>query len=626
MPELTRPKQQLEDNQEESKDLGLLQPNDETNLKMNRKRVSFSEGQDNNSLNHSPMDLGIKSCLKSGDGSPEKNMNAHKRKDNRNVSHDASSALLPGNKVDTDSVGDTIERLEREETEFLETIEDSFTKLFMKTQYNLANDMKKSFTSAASHNEGSNSLLTTRSGDSAVFKDRLLAYTLGRVIQQQESIHCEDSSHDSSLFTKKIEDTIQRGEEVLENSLNYVQIIRNLTQLAKSLNENFSKAKSIKHRVVLDDPLLQKYINSGVMSRIMNSERSPTKDWKKIEEKLRGKELDTLDLDKKRRIYSTFVDEIAENDGYLCKILNYNLVTMIIKMKDYEQFNDTLNELENNSDINNKNESQDDFRGPQIQGSTNRGVEIQSTRVNMTITPVKSLVSDNKSANKIEKINIESKIKPAEQHKPEVSNTKIEDAKKQRVEVVKFDSSSDSSDEAPPKATMTLKKQSYPVPIPAPAPQKITSNAIKEKQANAQKINMLVQDDMSFDDSSDDSDVDSDEFDDNISEMRPNGKIAFGRTQTTVPDNMKFECSPSELLDDFFDDPLEHPLMPSNKFVKHKSEVVKPLGMGLLRTHKSIMEGLGPKKTKDDNAKAEIPVKAPKEKMKRLEDDDDELK
>lgn len=52
---------------------------------------------------------------------------------------------------------------------------------------------------------------------------------------------------------------------------------------------------------------------------------------------------------------------------------------------------------------------------------------------------------------------------------------------------------------------------------------------------------MLVQDDMSFGDSSSEESDDTDEYDDTMSEMRPNGKLSLKKLQTTVPDNLKLE-------------------------------------------------------------------------------------
>ena len=80
------------------------------------------------------------------------------------------------------------------------------------------------------------------------------------------------------------------------------------------------------------------------------------------------------------------------------------------------------------------------------------------------------------------------------------------------------------------------------------------------------------------DDRSDNSSEDSDELDDKLGEMRPFGKIPLRKLKTAIPDSLNMKCNPSELLEDFFDDPLEHPLQLANTFQKYKSEMVKPLG------------------------------------------------
>jgi hypothetical protein len=195
-----------------------------------------------------------------------------------------------------------------------------------------------------------------------------------------------------------------------------------------------------------------------------------------------------------------------------------------------------------------------------------------------------------------------------------VTRTKLQSDKKHIVESSKVRSSDEEEEEKiEPKKPQLIANHMENAP-------KFEKNkqTLKEKKENAAKINMLVQDDLSFGEGSEESSVDSDEFDDQMSEMRPNGKLGLKKLQTTIPDNLKMDCTPSELLDDFFDDPLEHPLLPNNKFVKHKSEAPRPIGA--LKSYKSIMEGLGPKVAKDDTAREPAPVRPPVEKMKRLED------
>lgn len=147
-------------------------------------------------------------------------------------------------------------------------------------------------------------------------------------------------------------------------------------------------------------------------------------------------------------------------------------------------------------------------------------------------------------------------------------------------------------EERPPPANMlskpgmALKKDNFPA----------NNRVLDEKKQNANMIGMLVQDDVSFGDSSDGT-YDSEEVD-KLTELRAGAKIRLRKTTTTVPDNLKLDVAPSELLDDFFDDPLEHPLLPTNTFVKHKSEAIKPVGA----FRSNLLAGLK-KEPKDDFVK-----------------------
>ena len=105
------------------------------------------------------------------------------------------------------------------------------------------------------------------------------------------------------------------------------------------------------------------------------------------------------------------------------------------------------------------------------------------------------------------------------------------------------------------------------------------SSILKEKQEDANKINSMVVSvgETDEEDETDESPGDSDELDDSIGEMRPKGKLPLKKLKTIVPEALNMKCNPSELLEDFFDDPLEHPLIAANAFQKSKSEMVRPL-------------------------------------------------
>jgi len=520
--------------------------------------------------------------------SPVKNYDAQTRKEKiiekytRELAKpEAPKAVVPNKAQNSISAEENDERIEIAEKQFLERVEDSFSKLFLQTQFSLANDINKPFAEFSNLKKESMSLLTAKESNCSSLKDRLIAYTLGNVRQQHDLAelvdstkknfetnekiqnywsnvkHNDEQSHhqtrsmlgENDLFTRKIEDTIQKGEAILENSFKFVHIIRGLTQQARKLNENFSKAKVLKFKGGFNDPLLQKYKNSGVMSRLMKTENPKIKEWKKVGEKLKNNQLDEKDLNKKIKVYSTFVDELAENDGYLCKILDQNLVKMILKMKNYEEFNDTLNdEDERDGDIYYKYDFTKEVNGPQLQISSkllllnfiivNKRQETQSAGVNMNYTPVRNFNNDKGLIEVKNPLELHTKFenKISGTRKTEITKIKLEVTKKHVLEDNKYESSSDCSEKEDSKS---LKKSANPI-SDTQKQNSIFKNkeSQKVKKDTAQKVGTIAQDDISFGDGSENSDIGSDEFDDQVSEMRPHGMIKLRKIQTAIPENM----------------------------------------------------------------------------------------
>jgi hypothetical protein len=121
------------------------------------------------------------------------------------------------------------------------------------------------------------------------------------------------------------------------------------------------------------------------------------------------------------------------------------------------------------------------------------------------------------------------------------------------------------------------------------------NHVLNGKREDANKIGLLVQEDMSFGDTTSSEEEylqdSSDSYSDR-SEVRlkdKNGKLKLRKLQTNIPEKIKLNVAPSEMLNDFFDDPLEHPLLPNTKFSKHKS--VAPKKLGSLKHNQSLFGG-----------------------------------
>ena len=100
----------------------------------------------------------------------------------------------------------------------------------------------------------------------------------------------------------------------------------------------------------------------------------------------------------------------------------------------------------------------------------------------------------------------------------------------------------------------------------------------EENKSNNKKA--TVADAISFCDDSSENDVD--ELEDEIDDLVfSSSKPMLRKQKTSVPEDLKLKCKPSELLDDFFNDPNEKPLkkldVSNGKFVKHRSELVQPV-------------------------------------------------
>lgn len=174
------------------------------------------------------------------------------------------------------------------------------------------------------------------------------------------------------------------------------------------------------------------------------------------------------------------------------------------------------------------------------------------------------------------------------------------------------DSDSDASP-GPKHSRVERKPSAAPIVKGIIRAQSMSKNSnLKQKKEDADKIGLLVQDDMSFGDTSSsggfDQDSSSDSFDERSEKRSNNGKIKLRKLETNLPETLELKVAPSEALDDFFDDPIEHPLLPSNRFTKFKSEA--PRAIGGLRQHKSLFGGLNKPRAKDDTQKQKYPIKS----------------
>lgn len=255
-------------------------------------------------------------------------------------------------KVEEKNQGPTNEELtlimEQEEQDFLNSIEDGFSKMFLKTQYSLANDVNKSFKQLSSINTEYESVSNNSFSEIDRYKERLWAYVIGSDSQKRDLARLADSTKSSfensekinhywsiakdaddqnhnvtrarlgnnNLFSRDIESTIKRGELKLHEASKFVNIMLDLTIKARALNQNFTKARTANIPQSSHDPFLSKYQTTTIMRKIMEQNKNKS-DWKKVENTLRKGHVGGMSDDQKLKIYNEFIDELIENDGYL---------------------------------------------------------------------------------------------------------------------------------------------------------------------------------------------------------------------------------------------------------------------------------------------------------------------
>jgi hypothetical protein len=468
--------------------------------------------------------------------------------------------------------------LEQEEKEFLQNIEDNFTKIFLKTQYNIANDVNRSFQTLHNSVGQMDTVSAASISEADRYKQRLWAYVVGSDAQKRDmakvsdSMHANFDTHDkiqnywsvvkdsddqshhmtrdrlqnNDLFSKDIEETIRRGERALQDSSKFINIIRSLTKQARSLNENFIKARHVKIQGALDDPFLKKYNNSGVMQRLAQHNSGDQK-WRTVERVLRGQDSDNIDASQKLRIYNTFIDELIENDGYLLKVLDKNHARLLAKIKDYEMFNESIefDEPFQNLRSHHKYDFTEEVEGygqniPNQSASPNVSMPFASTSAGLGERQGLIEVDDPKAMQR----KLQGQMKSAE-----VKTTNVNQIGSTKVPVVDVSESnkiieqddSDSDESPPPKNPKTERKPSAaPVAKGIMRAQSISkNNDMQRKIQDANKIGMLVQCDDSFDGSS--SSSDSEDSDYTSGEKRQSNKISLQKLQTTIPEEMNLQ-------------------------------------------------------------------------------------
>jgi hypothetical protein len=260
-----------------------------------KKTVSFSESKlasGNSKVSNYQESPVKKSILKHQEITPNKNEPIYVIKEDE--------------KTNSPSDEELVLIMEEDERNFLDSIEDGFSKMFLKTQYNLANDVNKSFKQLNSIDINYESVAANSFSEVNRYKERLWAYVIGSDSQKRDLARLADSTKSSfessekinhywniakdaddqnhnltrsrlgnnDLFSRDIESTVCKGEQKLYEASKFVNIMNDLTLKARTLNKNFTKSRTANIHHSSDDPFLSKNQNSTYMRKLMQQSKN----------------------------------------------------------------------------------------------------------------------------------------------------------------------------------------------------------------------------------------------------------------------------------------------------------------------------------------------------------------
>ena len=275
---------------------------------------------------------------------------------------------------------------EQEESEFLKSIEDPFSRIFMTVQYSLSNDVNKTISdlltidtkstdksSPPSINSISSlkSEIANLSSDSNTDKIKTaevleaignLYETKEKIVNYWETAKSSESSNSkeitsrlgyNDLFTKEVQIVEERWNRIGQTALKFSEILKDVTIKSEVLNKEVNKKRTLKIKGGFDDPLLSKCDKSTILTKIEEENNRSSIEWRR-----NNKESRVLNENQNKinREIEKFMDELILNDGYLLQILDeriYNLfdtISMNENLSHIKPFKHAISNSKNHSE------------------------------------------------------------------------------------------------------------------------------------------------------------------------------------------------------------------------------------------------------------------------------------
>ena len=418
----------------------------------------------------------------------------------------------------------------------------------------------------------------------------------------------------NSLFSRKIDDIIERSNNIMDKASIFLESIREMSQESLELDKEFNKGRKLKFKGAPNDPFLNSFNKSSAMTRIVmshmrsgtasstNSMRTMPKYNKNQNKSLRSNQSKKEEQEKLHKIQTNYVNQMIDKNNLLIKKLEANYDKLNEKLEKtglYDRYRASEKFRYYKSRL--KYDFTDVVVNPDEFEKQNRMLKQIDQVSNNQSNASKNQLIEVKNPEKLQKQLIdaieqqEAKVKKikyfhdADAYEEQKIEFILDEPKKSDKKLAKLDFGlknkseidhevvSDESDGVDEPANSPTEKRSLNNSVGFPF--KLNMKSAKEESKNNNNKKATVADQILFDDSSED---DIDELEDEIGDLAfSSSKPMLRKQKTSVPEDLKLTCKPSELLDDFFDDPNEKShkkLDVSNgKFVKHRSELAKPI-------------------------------------------------
>ena len=400
---------------------------------------------------------------------------------------------------------------------------------------------------------------------------------------------------------------------MMDKSSIFLKSLSDMSQESLKLDKEFNEGRKLKFRGAPNDPFLSNFNKSAAMTRLVmshikseasssNSLRTMPKYNRNSQRSIKSNQNKQEDQEKLHKIQTKYINQMIEKNHNLIQRLDSNYDKLNEKLQKTRLYGgyrasdeskyyksrlkyDFTDVVTNPDEFEKQSQMLERFCEPsKYESNISHSQLIEVKNANNLQEQLINAIKLQDS--KVKKIDYSHDAEAVEEQKLEMSRP---EPNMKENKLIKIDLLSKNE---PKIEEEVISDESDGVLEPANSPtEKRSKNDLKslrfnlnimpiKEESKSNKKKATVADVISFCDDSSENDID--ELEDEIDDLAiSSSKPMLCKQKTSVPEDLKLKCKPSELLDDFFNDPNEKPLkkldVSNGKFVKHRSELVQPM-------------------------------------------------